>query len=91
MRYPNIYSSTQVLGRRFTYLPPPRPHPAPPPPGLIKPKSNNYYQYKTGSTFISTCSCGETQVIDFIQSCLLFDPERRPTLETLRNHPWITA
>ncbi|CAN0585609.1 unnamed protein product, partial [Laminaria digitata] len=33
----------------------------------------------------------KTQVIDFIQSCLLFDPERRPTLETLRNHPWITA
>eukprot|EP00903_Cladosiphon_okamuranus_P009712 g9237.t1 len=32
-----------------------------------------------------------SEATGLIQSCLLFAPERRPSLETLRNHPWIDA
>eukprot|EP00903_Cladosiphon_okamuranus_P009727 g9249.t1 len=31
------------------------------------------------------------EAADLIQSCLLFAPVRRPSLETLLNHPWIDA
>lgn len=30
------------------------------------------------------------EVVDLMQSCLTFDPSQRPSLEQLRNHPWIT-
>ncbi|CAN0401841.1 unnamed protein product, partial [Ascophyllum nodosum] len=31
------------------------------------------------------------EVIDMIQSCLIYEPQRRPSLEDLRRHPWFNA
>lgn len=50
--------------------------------------------YRIGETLKPPTLPDESQLselgIDFIRSCLIIDPMKRPTAEELFSHPWIT-